>query len=71
MSQCNKLLEWFAKRKTITPMEAITDLKMIRLAARIHDLRKRGYMFHVEHVDGGHGAYGRFARYHFLGRGPE
>jgi hypothetical protein len=39
-----RLLSYFAERKTITTMEAFTDLGNTRLAVYIHKLIKEGYV---------------------------
>jgi len=41
-TQAQKVLGFLKKHRTITPREALMDLGVYRLAARIHDLRERG-----------------------------
>lgn len=43
MTQCQKIVAYLRKNKSISPMEAVRDLKCYRLAARISDLRGMGY----------------------------
>lgn len=49
--QCQRLLAWFNEHGTIDPIRALTELGIMRLAARINDLEKAGYEFHHEMVD--------------------
>lgn len=44
MTQCEKILEYMKTHKNgITPAEAIEELRCFRLAARIADLKAKGY----------------------------
>lgn len=43
MSQCDQILAYMMTYGSITPAEAFTEIGCFRLAARISDLRKRGY----------------------------
>lgn len=43
MSQNAKVLDWLRKWGSITPKEAIDNLRIYRLGARVYDLRKRGH----------------------------
>jgi hypothetical protein len=43
MTQCDRVLEYMKQFGSITPVEAMTDLGCMRLAARISDLRYQGY----------------------------
>lgn len=43
MTQEDRLINYLYEHKTITALEAIEDLGILRLASRISDLRKRGY----------------------------
>jgi len=45
ISQSDRILSYLRTHKTITPLEAQTELGCMRLAARIADLEKRGYKF--------------------------
>ncbi len=69
MTHRQKLLSWFGNRKTITPMEALHDLGIYRLGARIKELRDDGYSIRTEIItvstrDGG---TAHPARYHYEG----
>lgn len=39
MSQTEQLLRYLRRHRTITPLEALRELGIFRLAARIHNLR--------------------------------
>lgn len=64
------VLDWFTRRKTITPLEAIKDLGVLRLGARIFELREAGHDIHTEMmpVPNRQGGTSRVARYHYLGK---
>lgn len=71
MKHTEKLLDWFTRRSSITPLEALNDLGIYRLGSRVYDLREAGYDIHTERLtvatrDGG---TSHPARYHFRGRG--
>ena len=40
MTQTERLLDYLKRGKKITTLEAITELGILRLASRIHDLKK-------------------------------
>ncbi len=42
------VLDYLRKHKTITPLEALNKIGTMRLAARIHNLRKRGHQIETE-----------------------
>lgn len=42
-SQTNLILKHLKKGKTINPVQALTNFNCFRLAARISDLRRKGY----------------------------
>lgn len=42
-SQCRQILDYIDQFGSITPLDAMRDLGVYRLAARISDLKKRGY----------------------------
>ena len=44
-SQKKRLLQFLKERNSITAAEAIQRLAITRLASRIHDLKKDGYIF--------------------------
>lgn len=43
MTQEDRLINYLYEHKTITALEAIEDLGILRLASRVSDLRRRGY----------------------------
>lgn len=43
MKQTDKVLEYMQKFGSITQMDALKDLGIMRLASRISDLRRQGY----------------------------
>ncbi|QDP62972.1 MAG: hypothetical protein Tp172MES00d2C118481931_9 [Prokaryotic dsDNA virus sp.] len=51
MTQTQKILEYLNEYKQITPLEAMRDLGIYRLASRIFDLKEQGYNIHTEMVD--------------------
>ena len=65
-----KLLDWFTRRSTITPMEALHDLGIYRLGARVFELREAGHDIHTERltVTGRDGTTSHPARYHYRGK---
>ncbi len=68
MKSQNLRLHAYMKRKSITAQEALSELGIARLAARIRDLRDRGVGIHKIMVEG-HNRYGekvRFARYFLM-----
>lgn len=68
MNQCQRILKYIDDYGSITTLQAFQDLGVTRLASRIHDLRKRGYVFHREFVES-ENRYGetvRYKKYSFL-----
>lgn len=43
ITQQQMILEWMYEHGSITPLDAINELGVMRLSARISDLRKRGW----------------------------
>lgn len=43
MTQAQKVLEYIRQFGSITQLEALRDLGVMRLASRVSDLRKQGY----------------------------
>lgn len=41
-TQCNRVLDYMERHGGITPLEAIMELGVFRLASRISEMRKRG-----------------------------
>ena len=65
-TQCNDILQYLKENHNeITPMEAMGELGIMRLAARIHDLEKDGHVFeHVwVHFVTRNGQRGKYMRY--------
>lgn len=65
MTQCEMLVEWFEEHGAITASEAMRELGIGRLAARVSDLRRMGYDITSELVSE-RNRYGKlvtFARY--------
>ena len=44
MTQCEQVLKYLQDFGSITPLQAVADLCVDRLAARISDLRRGGYV---------------------------
>ena len=64
-NQCERILKYLGDFGSITQIEAISDLGIMRLASRISDLRKEGYPIVREMVPG-QNRYGEktsYARY--------
>lgn len=64
-TQCERIIKWLADFKTITTAEAMLELGIYRLASRINDLKRRGYIIRKETVKGKnrYGETVRFAQY--------
>ena len=43
MTQCERLLEYLNTHDSITQMEAMNELGIMRLASRVSDLKRQGY----------------------------
>lgn len=68
ITQCEMIIDYLKKYKTITPLEAIRDLGCYRLSARIKDLKDRyGYKIKSEiiAVDTRNGGKTYVAKYSF------
>ena len=65
MTQCERILRHLYDYGSITPMEAIAEYSVMRLASRICDLRKLGFEIRTETVKGKnrYGEPTRHARY--------
>ena len=50
MSQKTAILDWL-KREPITAIEALAHLRVMRLAARIDDLRNEGHSIRTEMIE--------------------
>ncbi|MBO7421913.1 MAG: helix-turn-helix domain-containing protein [Oscillospiraceae bacterium] len=63
-SQCNQVLRYIEEHGSITPLEAFEDLGIMRLSARIKDLRDLGYLIRTTTEHYFHdGVYKHYARY--------
>lgn len=64
-TQQDRLIQYLSEHGSITPVEALSDLGIMRLAPRIHVLKKLGYKI-TSKLESGVNRYGdavRFARY--------
>ena len=52
MTQCEQVMGWLVNQGPITAMQAINELGIGRLAARIHDCREAGARIKTEVVQG-------------------
>ena len=59
-SQCKTILKYLQEGHSITQIEASDKFRITRLAARISDLRDRGYDIVSEQVGKGFGSYVRY-----------
>ena len=50
-TQCNRVLAYIEKHGSITQLEALMELGVMRLASRISNLRKSGYEIDCEWVE--------------------
>lgn len=64
-NQKEKIIKYLKKHKSITPQDAMFDLGIMRLAARISDLKEDGYIIQTEWETGKNrdGEPVRYARY--------
>ena len=44
MTQCEQVLKYMQDFGSITPLQALADLGVYRLGARVYDLRQDGYI---------------------------
>ena len=65
MTQNERIIRHLEDYGSITPMEAIGEYGIMRLASRVSDLRKAGYPIHSELIKGKnrYGENTRFAKY--------
>jgi len=42
-NQCERILDYIERFGSITPLDAHKDLSVMRLSARVHDLRSQGH----------------------------
>lgn len=64
-TQNERILEYINQFGSITQLEALRDLGVMRLASRISDLRKKGYSINdkTETVENRYGEKARIKRY--------
>lgn len=48
VTQCEKILRYMADEGSITPLDALREFGCMRLASRITDLKKAGFVIHME-----------------------
>ena len=65
MTQCQRVLKYMNDFGTINPMQALFDLGVMRLGARIWDLRKKGWpiITHMVACKNRYGKATKFAEY--------
>lgn len=63
-TQCNMILGFLKLNGSITPIQALEYHGCMRLGARIHDLRKKGYLIETDIV---HQNGKQFAKYIYRG----
>lgn len=49
-TQCSRILDYIAEHGGITPLEAMQELGVFRLASRISEMRKDGYAINCEWI---------------------
>ena len=50
MTQCERILKYMQDFGSINPMQAMKDLGVMRLAARVSDLKKEGHHIRTSRV---------------------
>lgn len=60
MSQTHQILKHLKTGNTITPLEALDKFNVMRLGARINDLRNLGHNIITETVHAGNKHYARY-----------
>ena len=67
-TQCDRIVQYMTMFGSITPVDALRDLAVMRLASRISDLRKMGYVI-AKDIESGLNRFGEpthYARYTLL-----
>lgn len=49
-TQCERILKYLNDFGSITQLEALRDLGIMRLASRISELKKKGYQFNKQRI---------------------
>ena len=64
-NQCNKILDYIEREGSITPLDALREFGCMRLASRITDLKKAGFVIskEMETAKNRDGEPVRYARY--------
>lgn len=73
MTQTERVLEHIRERGSITPLEALKEYGIMRLASRVCDLKRRGYEIErtIETAKNRNGEPVRYARYSLRGAAVE
>ena len=48
LTQCEKIIQYMTEEGCITPIDALREFGCMRLASRISDLKKAGYVIHKD-----------------------
>ena len=59
-TQTHKIITWLRNGNNLTPLEALKYFGCFRLAARIHDLKQKGYDIRCEMVTVGDATVARY-----------
>lgn len=52
MTQAERIEAYINKYGSISPMEAFADLGITKLATRVSEMKKDGYVFEQEYIEG-------------------
>lgn len=68
MTQCERILRHLRDYGSISGLEAISEYGIMRLASRITDLKKKGYVITSERVNGKnrYGESSHYSVYHLI-----
>ena len=69
MTQCEIILKHLKSQGSITPLEALASYGIMRLSARIDELRKSGHDINTDRETSGAGK--TYARYRLVAQKPE
>lgn len=64
-TQCSKIIDYIEREGSITPLDALREFGCMRLASRITDLKRKGYIItkEMETAQNKAGEPVRYARY--------
>ena len=64
-TQYDRILDYMKEHGSITPMEAFSELGITRLAARVHELERKGFVIdrEMEESKNRYGGKSRYMRY--------